>query len=513
METAKVRGRGRLAVLSILLLLAGLLACRLGTPQPTPETVPVTPTLSPAPSEQVLTPSPQATKPSTRPPAASATATTAGASATQLVQPADLVYLGAFRLPGDETPPQTFAYGGNAMTFNPDGDLRSNGDAYPGSLFLMGHDRQVGALPDGNQVAEISIPAPGMAGNPADLPQADFIQTFHDVAAGHFTELEEIPKAGMQYLNHPATGPKIHLAWGQHLQSDDVASHAWFNPTLDAPDFRGTWFIGHQRLYSVNGYMFEIPAAWADAHAGGRYLATGRMRDGGQGGMGPTLFAYRPWLPDGSAPAPGTRLPETTLLLYANAETTETIERTLNGYQHPDEWEGGAWLTTPSGKTAVLFAGTKGVGAKYWYGWVNPAGPDRPCVEAEMLGDFTLCRLADGTPCPAEDLTGCTGHNDYRGWWSSRFSAQIILYDPADLAQVAAGRMEAWEPQPYATIDIDERLFHNPSGVDPDMLGTGMQRRNRIGDVAYDRAHGLLYILELFADGAKPVVHVWRVHG
>jgi hypothetical protein len=513
METAKVRGRGRLAAFSILLLLAGLLACRLGTPQPAPETVPVTPTLSPAPSEQVLTPSPQATKPSTRPPAASATATTAGASATQLVQPADLVYLGAFRLPGDETPPQTFAYGGNAMTFNPDGDLRSNGDAYPGSLFLMGHDRQVGALPDGNQVAEISIPAPGMAGNPADLPQADFIQTFHDVAAGHFTELEEIPKAGMQYLNHPATGPKIHLAWGQHLQSDDVASHAWFNPTLDAPDFRGTWFIGHQRLYSVNGYMFEIPAAWADAHAGGRYLATGRMRDGGQGGMGPTLFAYRPWLPDGSAPPPGTRLPETTLLLYASAETTETIERTLNGYQHPDEWEGGAWLTTPSGKTAVLFAGTKGVGAKYWYGWVNPAGPDRPCVEAEMLGDFTLCRLADGTPCPAEDLTGCTGHNDYRGWWSSRFSAQIILYDPADLAQVAAGRMEAWEPQPYATIDIDERLFHNPSGVDPDMLGTGMQRRNRIGDVAYDRAHGLLYILELFADGAKPVVHVWRVHG
>jgi len=38
------------------------------------------------------------------------------------------------------------------------------------------------------------------------------------------------------------------------------------------------------------------------------------------------------------------------------------------------------------------------------------------------------------------------------------------------------------------------------------------QRRNRIGDVAYDRANGLLYILELFADGAKPVVHVWRVN-
>jgi hypothetical protein len=53
----------------------------------------------------------------------------------------------------------------------------------------------------------------------------------------------------------------------------------------------------------------------------------------------------------------------------------------------------------------------------------------------------------------------------------------------------------------------------NPSGVDIDALGTGVQRRNRIGDVAYDRANNLLYVLELFADGAKPVVHVWRIGG
>jgi hypothetical protein len=29
--------------------------------------------------------------------------------------------------------------------------------------------------------------------------------------------------------------------------------------------------------------------------------------------------------------------------------------------------------------------------------------------------------------------------------------------------------------------------------------------------VAYGRDSGLLYVLELFADGAKPVVHVWKV--
>jgi hypothetical protein len=432
-----------------------------------------------------------------------------------LVTPSDLAYLGAFRLPGGDTPPKTFAYGGNAMTFNPDGDPGGN-DSFPGSLFILGHDRQAwGSLPDGDQVAEVSIPVPTVAANPDDLPTAVFLQDFADVTAGYFTGMEEIPKVGMQYLNHPDTGPKIHLAWGQHLQPADAASHAWFNPTLADPDFQGVWFIGSENLYSVNGYMFEIPAAWADAHAAGRYLASGRMRDGGQGGMGPALFAYRPWLEGGAAPASGTHLADTVLLLYENSDSTEEIIRCLNGYQHPDEWEGGAWLTTAAGKSAVIFAGTKSNGAKYWYGYRNPAGPDQPCVDAEVR-DFPTCRTADGGICPAEDFQGCCdaaagGCISERGWWSTRFDAELIFYDPEDLARVAEGTMASWEPQPYAMLDIDEYLYFNPSGTDLEMVGEGDQRRYRIGDVSYDRADGLLYVLEQFADGAKPVVHVWRV--
>jgi hypothetical protein len=461
-----------------LVLLGVMLACN----APAPET--------PAPLTPPASPTPFAALPS------------GGPLPSDLVTPDDFVYLGAFRLPDDGDRPRTFEYGGNAMTFNPDN----------GTLFIMGHDRMAyGDLPDGNQVAEVSIPTPVNSRDVDDLPYAEFRQDFHDVTAGYFTELEEIPKVGLQYLNHPATGPKIHIGWGQHLQPEDIPSHGWFNADLAAPDFQGTWFIGDQNLYSTNGYLFDIPADWADTYADRRYLATGRMRDGGQGGMGPTLFAYRPWSEDGAPPSPGTHLAETTLLLYENAYNTEHIERAMNGYQHPDEWEGGAWLTTTSGKSAVLFAGTKATGAKYWYGWVNPAGPELPCVEADLVDEFTLCRMADGTSCPPEDLRGCQGHNDYRGWWSARFDAQIILYDPAQLAQVAAGTLEPWEPQPYATLDIDEHLYLDPPEWELDTLGRGDQRRMRIGDVAYDRANDLLYVLELYADGAKPVVHVWRV--
>jgi len=429
------------------------------------------------------------------------------------LQPGDLLYLGAFRLPEGGERPRTFAYGGNAMTFNPDGDPGGPHDGFPGSLFITGHDRlPYGELPDGDQVAEVNIPVPLMAAHPSALNQATFLQGFHDVAQGFFNGLDEIPRIGMQYLNITATGPKIHLAWGQHFQETAIASHAWFDPNLSAPNVRGTWFIGNQSLYSVNGYMLEIPAAWADQYAQDRYLGTGRFRDGGWSGMGPALFAYRPWMDASGTPAPaGTHLEETVLLLYEKSSSTLNIERCLNGYQHADEWEGAAWITALTGKTAVLFAGTKGTGTKYWYGWVNPAGPEYPCVEEELIGQFALCRLADGTPCPEADLHECTGHNDYRGWWSSRFDAQFIFYDPADLARVAQRQMQPWEPQPYAVLDIDERLFLNPSRVEPEMLGTGVQRRYRIGDVTYDRNNGLLYVLELFADEAAPVVHVWSV--
>lgn len=438
-------------------------------------------------------------------------------TSTQILQPNDFQYLGAFRLPGGDMRPETFTYGGNAMTFNPDGDAEGSGDGFPGSLFITGHDRMpYGELSNGSQMAEISIPIPVISKNINDLNQSQFLQNFQNVAQNLFVTLDEIPRIGIQYLNRAETGPKIHLAWGQHFQENEltaIPSHAWIDVNLSNPNPQGTWFIGNQSLYSVNGYLFEIPASWADTYAANRYLATGRFRDGGWSGQGPALFAYRPWIDAVGTPAPsGTRLEETPLLLYASSiDSDNVIERSLNHYQHADEWEGGAWIITTTGKSAVLFAGTKGTGAKYWYGWRNPAGPEFPCIETEFLGQFPLCRLADGTSCPAEDLTGCEGHNDYRGWWSSSFDAQFILYNPDDLAEVVAGNMSTWEPQPYVAIDIDEHLFLNPPVSEEEALGQGVQRRYRIGAVAYDQANNLLYVLELFADEAKPVVHVWRM--
>lgn len=430
-----------------------------------------------------------------------------------VIAPQDLEYLGAFRLPAGRERPYTFDYGGNAMTFNPDGDPGGADDGFPGSLFITGHDRlPYGELPDGSQLAEVNIPAPLDARDIETLNRAEFLQDFHDVTAGHFTEMEEIVRIGMLYLNRPETGPVIHITWGQHFEPNpSTATQGWFSANLADPHFRGPWYLEGQPWYSLNDYMFEIPADWADTYLDGAYVGTGRFRDGGWSGMGPVLIAYRPWDANGVPYPPGASISSIALLRYPTSIETDNFENALEGYQHADEWSGGAWLTTDDGRSAVLFAGAKSNGERYWYGYVNPAGPDSPCVDEEIT-DFVTCRMADGSPCPPEDFHECAGHNGYRGWWSTRWDTQFLFYDPADLARVASGELAPWQPQPYAALDIDEHMYFNPSGIEVDMIGAGAQRRYRLGDVAYDRANGRLYVLEQFADGAAPVVHVWRIH-
>jgi hypothetical protein len=181
---------------------------------------------------------------------------------------------------------------------------------------------------------------------------AEFLQEFNDIAEDQFVGLDEIPRVGMQYLNRPGTGPLIHIAWGQHFQETPTASHAWFSPILDQPSVQGAWFIGDQDLYSVNGYLFEIPTPWSEEFG---YLATGRARDGGWSGMGPALFGYTPWQADGAPFPNNAHLKESVLLLYESSYNTEEFSHAMSGYQHPDEWEGGAWITPSAGGTAIVF--------------------------------------------------------------------------------------------------------------------------------------------------------------
>ena len=381
-----------------------------------------------------------------------------------LIQPTDLTYLGAFRLPPDAGGMGwEWSNWSSALTYYPDGDPSGSGDGYPGSLFGTGHDW--------NQwVSEVGIPEPVVsAGKDVnELNTATTLQDFADIRGGLFGDLE-MPRVGLAYL--PAQGSqssgKLYFAWAPHLDEGATnPSHGWADLDLSNPQSAGTWRVGDYWNYVTGDYLFDIPTVWADSYAAGRYLATGRYRDGGQGAQGPSLFAVAPWI-EGNPPAAGTTLPTTPLLLYT--AVTDAEQHTLDNYHHSDEWTGAAWLTAGS-KSAVLFVGNKGTG-DCWYGCAD--GTDTP-------------------PWPPD----CE-----RGWWSSGFVGQFLFYNPADLAAVAQGTMDTWEPQPYATLNVDDYLYHI----------TSTQQKHHLAAAAFDRDRGLLYVLEPLADDDKPLVHVWEV--
>ncbi len=402
--------------------------------------------------------------------------------AARLVQPRDLFYLGAFRLP----PQPEWSYSGYAMAFNPDGDRDGPDDGFPGSLFVLGHDHQ-------QLVAEVAIPRPAISpmGDLGRLATARILQPLADITGGMFGPLE-IPRAGLAVLP-PQAGqrtPKLHFCWGQHFQ-EFAPSHGWCELDLTDPRPAGPWRFGAFTNYVSNDYLFEIPEQWAAAHTPGRLLATGRFRDGRWSGLGPALFAYGPWN-DGDPPPPNHRLTSITPLLLYGTQESGVVEigvsdsRRMSGFAEADEWSGGAWLTDGP-RSAVVFAGTKATG-RSWYGFAN--GVEYPIDDP---GD------PDAYPEVPE------WPYDQRGWWSDGIQAQILFYDPDELAAVADGASETWQPQPYASLVLDDELF------DP---GFDLERGKRylVGAVAFDRGHGLLYIVERMADDEeRSLIHVWRV--
>jgi hypothetical protein len=64
--------------------------------------------------------------------------------------------------------------------------------------------------------------------------------------------------------------------------------------------------------------------------------------------------------------------------------------------------------------------------------------------------------------------------------------------------------MQTWEPQPYATLVLDEYLF------DPE-LDFAEYKRDLVAAAAFDRERGHLFVIERLADEYKSVIHVWRV--
>ena len=92
------------------------------------------------------------------------------------------------------------------------------------------------------------------------------------------------------------------------------------------------------------------------------------------------------------------------------------------------------------------------------------------------------------------------------GHWYSAFGLARALpeYDKADLVAVAQEKIKSWDPQPYATLVLDDVL------LDP-VLNPMEYKRDLVGALAFDRQNGILYLIERLADDYRSVIHVWEI--
>ena len=91
-------------------------------------------------------------------------------SSLPLLSSGGLEYVGGFRVPGETVNGQSFAYGGQAVAYDP----------ATNSLFLS----------SSGSVAEISIPDPVNSSDVNALPFARFLQSFVDPTEGHLRDVD-----------------------------------------------------------------------------------------------------------------------------------------------------------------------------------------------------------------------------------------------------------------------------------------------------------------------------------
>ncbi len=367
-------------------------------------------------------------------------------------------YLGAFRMPADAE----WEWSGEAITFNPDG----NGGL--GSLIATGHNHRI-------QVSEFSIPEPVVASSVSALPEAATLQEFTNIYGDLYSDwYMEVPRVGLEVLNG-----QLYFCRGEHFQEEgNPETHGYASLDFSRPNPQGLWRIGDESdNYSTNNYMFKIPESWSDIYASGYDLATGRYRDGGWGGQGPSLHMVH----STDMNSDTSNIHGATLMKYTDVRDWDAAEvYQVDGYSEADTWTGGAWMDTGDAGV-VAFCGNHGFGDSTWYGFAN--GVVYPIDE---VGPFP-----EEPPYPYNE----------RGWWNDDIRPALMLYDPYDLGQVAMGNREPESVQPFDIIDISDYMF-NP------LQDTTMRY---LGGMAYDDVHQRLLIQELFADGDKPVIHVMGV--
>lgn len=382
-----------------------------------------------------------------------------------LLQPANFVYAGAFRLPLGPDTPNSFDYGGTALAFYP----------AHGSLLAVGNSQF-------QRTAEISIPTPVVSIHLADLPRATIMQTWTDVLAGRLNTVDLGFGRSIIGGFAPLDADLVVTAWVYYdAGGDQVLSH--FKTRTNFAAITPSDVVGpYQVVVPVPGYetggagfvagwMVPVPAEW-QADLGGPYFT-------GQCGLpiisrsssGPSVSVFDPTQIGIS--------PSIAQMLLGYPYTQATIGAwNSTGQLYNAACDFGGYIA-PAGTNSLLFFGRSG-GGPFCYG----AGTDDPSLNLLPV---------PGSPGQIYCYDPVYQNEGTHGYPYTFF---VWAYDLHDLADVKLGRRHPWDVVPYATWTLTL-----PFTVDNHLL-TG---------ATYDPGTQRVFLSCPGQDGALPVIHVLQL--
>lgn len=390
----------------------------------------------------------------------------------------DFQYAGGFRLP--RTPDYDWSYASGGLAWYPYGNPGYDpANELPGSLYAASRTQYgVGAF---------SIPKPSASANIADWPTATTVIAVNTNIWPRIYDGNWLPSGGADWpvvslTYHPGgngvTGRLYYGICNFFNTAPYEPSHGWIDLGLAAG--HGAWHIGGLPPTNIcpsltARYACQIPQAWADLHTGGRSLLIGNnfLSGGPENNNGPNVYAIAPW-ESGSLPASGDMVPATRMLQYS---PIGTISNQVPNWRIDRNAEGAAWLEV-NGRSALAISYRRPMGDG-WYG--DTAG-----------NNFTFYNI----PFPPSEDEGA-GATMYRN--------ELMLYNPDDLAAVAAGTIEPWVPQPYSTYDLAQFSFVTNVAAPPS------------GAICF-ATNGYLFYIEHNGDvdemeGENSLIHAWRARG
>jgi len=394
-------------------------------------------------------------------------------STLPLVQAADLVREGAFRLPG-----QNPAAAGDQNTFNGGGEglgIRPDGSG----LYVLG-SRSTEQM----TAAEVTIPTPGTGTTLGGLPTAAYKTAHVDPVNGQRAQIGCGGPLGdifalsdrlliSAYCYYDAANVQIRSHW--------VRSGLSLNGgTLTGPHEIASYATGGGKAGWVSRYMAPIPAEWQALLGGDLLVGNTAVPILSRTSWGQTVTVTTA-AAIGSGVAPGK-----TVLGFTDVHNIAACQE---------------------GQTSTLYTCADSIGG------VEFIPGTRSVLFFGGHSDAPFCYGTD-TNDPAKHLQadGEGGHFCYDPPGSSKgnhigppYVTRVWAFDANDLVAVKNGTKAMWDVRPYAQWDVTMPFATTATATDP-------VNAKHVGGTAYDPATKRLYLSMTEQDAPRPLIQVFKVN-